>query len=77
VVQIASPDDQLFRALIVKFCADRQMSLDESVVSYVERRIERSVVAARQVVAQLDVESLRLGRPVTRALAAEVLRDDQ
>jgi chromosomal replication initiation ATPase DnaA len=77
MVQMASPDDQLFRALIVKFCADRQMSLDESVVSYVERRIERSVVAARQVVAQLDLESLRLGRPVTRALAAEVLRDDQ
>jgi chromosomal replication initiation ATPase DnaA len=76
VVQMASPDDQLFRALIVKFCADRQISVDESVVSYVERRIERSVVAARAIVAQLDLESLRLGRPVTRALAAEVLRDD-
>ena len=75
VVQIGSPDETLFRALIVKFAADRQITLDESVVSYLERRIERSVAAARDVVAKLDLESLRLGRPVTRALAAEVLRD--
>ncbi|MDR3469764.1 MAG: chromosomal replication initiator DnaA [Xanthobacteraceae bacterium] len=76
VVQIGSPDDALFRALIVKFAADRQIALDESVVAYLERRIERSVAAAREVVAHLDLESLRLGRPVTRALAAEVLRED-
>jgi chromosomal replication initiation ATPase DnaA len=76
VVAVAAPDDRLFRALIVKFCADRQMSVDQSVVSYLATRIERSVVAARQAVAQLDAESLRLRRPVTRALAADVLRDE-
>jgi chromosomal replication initiation ATPase DnaA len=75
VVPIAAPDDRLFRALIVKFCADRQMSVDDSLIGFLERRIERSVVAARDVVALLDAESLRLGRPVTRALAAEVLRE--
>lgn len=75
VVAVASPDDQLFRALIVKLCTDRQMSVDEALVSYLATRIERSVAAARRVVAELDAESLRLRRPVTRALAAEVLRD--
>ena len=30
VVTLSPPDDQLFRALIVKFCADRQLSVDES-----------------------------------------------
>jgi len=75
VVPIGSPDDALLRALIVKLAADRQLILDETVVSYVERRIERSVAAARDIVARLDLESLRLGRPVTRALAVEVLRD--
>jgi chromosomal replication initiation ATPase DnaA len=65
----------LFRALIVKFCADRQMAIDESVVSYLATRIERSYAAARQAVELLDGEGLRLGRPVTRALAAELLRD--
>jgi chromosomal replication initiation ATPase DnaA len=75
VVNLLPPDDGLFRALIVKFCADRQLSIDESVVSYVASRIERSFAAARHTVELLDSEALRLGRPVTRALAAELLRD--
>jgi chromosomal replication initiation ATPase DnaA len=75
VVSLLPPDDALFRALIVKFCADRQLAVDETVVSYLATRIERSFAAARQAVELLDTEALRLGRPVTRALAAELLRD--
>ena len=75
VVSLLPPDDQLFRALIIKFCADRQLSVDETVVSYLASRIERSYAAARQAVEFLDAEALRLGRPVTRALAAELLRN--
>ena len=74
VVPLAEPDDLLFRALIVKFCADRQLAVDESVVGYLATRIERSYAAARQAVDRLDREALRLGRPVTRALAAELMR---
>jgi chromosomal replication initiation ATPase DnaA len=74
-VSLLPPDDALFRALIVKFCADRQMAVDESVVSYLATRIERSYAAARRAVELLDSEALRLARPVTRALAAELLRN--
>ena len=74
-VSLLPPDDHLFRGLIVKFCADRQLSIDETVVSYLASRIERSYAAVRQAVDLLDSEALRLGRPVTRALAAELLRD--
>jgi chromosomal replication initiation ATPase DnaA len=77
VVHLEPPDDQLLRALIVKFCADRQLVVDESVVSYLLPRIERSFVAARRAVELLDAEALRRGRPITRALAAEVLRDGE
>jgi chromosomal replication initiation ATPase DnaA len=75
MVSLLPPDDQLFRALIVKFCADRQLAADETVVSYLATRIERSCAAARQAVELLDSEALRLGRPVTRALAADLLRN--
>jgi chromosomal replication initiation ATPase DnaA len=51
------------------------MTVDESVVSYLATRLERSSAAARRAVELLDSEGLRLGRPVTRALAAELLRD--
>jgi len=76
VVSLLTPDDHLFRALIVKFCADRQLAVDEAVVSYIATRMERSYAAVRQTVELLDSEALRLGRPVTRALAAELLRKD-
>jgi len=75
VVSLLPTNDQLFRALIVKFCADRQLAVDEAVVSYLTTRIERSFAAVRQAVELLDTEALRLGRPVTRALAAELLRN--
>jgi len=75
LVSLAPPDDLLFRALIVKFCADRQLAVDESLVGYLASRIERSYAAARRAVELLDTEALRLGRPVNRALAAELLRD--
>jgi chromosomal replication initiation ATPase DnaA len=74
VVSLLPPDDQLFRALIVKFCSDRQLAVDEGVVGYLATRLERSPAAARRAVELLDGEALRLGRPVTRALAAELLR---
>jgi chromosomal replication initiation ATPase DnaA len=74
VVSLQPPDDHLFRALIVKFCDDRQLAVDEQVVSYLATRLERSYAAVQQAIALLDAESLRQGRPVTRALAAELLR---
>lgn len=74
VVSVEPPDDHLLRALLVKFCADRQMAVDEGVVGYLATHIERSFVAARQAVELLDAEALRQRRPVTRALAATLFR---
>ena len=39
-------------------------------------RIERSFTAAKSAIAQLDREALRQKRPVSRALAAELFRND-
>lgn len=75
VVTVEPPDDQLLRALLVKFCADRQMAVDEGVVRYLATHIERSFASAREAVELLDAEALRQGRPVTRALAATLFRD--
>ncbi len=61
--------------MLVKLFADRQLAVDESLVGYLATRIERSFAAARAAVARLDREALRRQRPVTRALAAELLRD--
>lgn len=73
VVTIGPPDDALFRTVLVKLFADRQLTVDEALLVYLERRVERSLAAAQAVVAALDREGLRQQRPVTRALAAELL----
>ncbi len=74
VVALAPPDDALLRAVLVKLFADRQLAVDESLIGYVATRIERSFAAARACVTRLDEEALRQKRPLTRALAAEILR---
>jgi chromosomal replication initiation ATPase DnaA len=72
-VTLAAPDETLLRAVLVKLFADRQLAVDENLIRYIMTRVERSFAAARQAVATLDREALRLQRPVTRALAAELL----
>ena len=74
VVALAAPDEALLRAVLVKLFADRQLTVDEALIGYLAMRIERSFAAARAVVAQLDEEAMRRQRPLTRALAADVLR---
>jgi chromosomal replication initiation ATPase DnaA len=74
VIEIGEPDDSLIRAVLVKLFFDRQLVVDTSVVEYLAVRIERSLDAARNVVEVLDQEALAAGRPVTRPMAAEVLR---
>jgi chromosomal replication initiation ATPase DnaA len=74
VVALTAPDDVLLRGVLVKLFADRQIAVDESLVGFLVKRIERSIAAARAVVAELDREAMRQKRPLTRALAAEILR---
>ena len=73
---LGAPDLQLTEAVLVKLFSDRQLLVDQPVVSYVALRIERSLDAARGIVAALDREALARGKRVTRAMAAELLRDD-
>jgi chromosomal replication initiation ATPase DnaA len=77
IVTLAPPDDALLRAVLVKLFADRQVAVEESLVGYVATHIERSFAAARAVVGRLDAEAMQRKRPLTRALAAEILRSPQ
>jgi chromosomal replication initiation ATPase DnaA len=71
--RVAPPDDTLLSAVLVKLFADRQIAVSASLISYLAVRMDRSLHAARQLVAALDALALARGRPITRALAAEVL----
>ncbi|MHA1527498.1 MAG: chromosomal replication initiator DnaA [Alphaproteobacteria bacterium] len=73
VARVAPPDDTLLSSLMVKLFADRQLQVGPDVIRYLSRRIERSFSAVEGAVAALDRLSLARQKPVTRAMAAEVL----
>jgi chromosomal replication initiation ATPase DnaA len=73
VAQLDAPDDALLSAVLVKLFADRQVAIAPNLVPYLVSRMPRSVGAARALVAALDARALAAGRPITRALAGEVL----
>lgn len=70
LTRLDPPDDALMSAVLVKLFADRQIAVPPNLIPYLVQRIERSIAAARDVVAKLDGLALALRRPVTRALAA-------
>ncbi len=57
----------------MKLLADRQLSPSPNLIPYLVRRVDRSFVAAQEIVQRLDTEALERGAPITRALAAELL----
>lgn len=74
VARLDPPDDVLLRGVLVKLFADRQLAVEESVVSYLMLRMPRSLEAARALVAEIDRLALVEQAPVSRGLAARVLQ---
>nr|WP_156926995.1 DnaA/Hda family protein [Azospirillum halopraeferens] len=74
-VAVAPPDDALLAAVLVKLFADRQLMPGLDVVSYLLARMERSLDAARRVVAAVDRASLAAHRRITVPLVRAVLHD--
>lgn len=75
VVEIGEPDESLLSQIILKLFADRQLLIDDRLVSYIVARMERSSAAAQSIVERLDRLALSRGTRITRRLAAEVLNE--
>jgi chromosomal replication initiation ATPase DnaA len=73
IARLEAPDDALLSAVLVKLFADRQVAVPANLIPFLISRMPRSVGAARALVAALDAHALAAGRPITRALAGDVL----
>lgn len=73
LTRLEAPDDALLSAVLIKLFADRQIAVPPTLIPYLVLRMERSIDAARALVAALDARALAEGRPITRQLAADVL----
>lgn len=76
VAALNTPDDALLSAVLIKLFADRQVIVPPNLIPYLVSRMERSLAAAECIVALLDREAMSQARPITRALAAELLTND-
>jgi chromosomal replication initiation ATPase DnaA len=73
IARLEAPDDALLSAVLVKLFADRQVAVPANLIPYLVSRMPRSIGAARALVAALDARALAAGRPITRALAGQVV----
>lgn len=76
VTTLSEPDDALLRGVLEKFFRERNIKPADDIYPYLIRRIERSVPAALAVVRRLDEAADEEQRPVTRALARQLLETD-
>jgi len=72
-ITLEAPDDALLAALLMKLFTDRQIAPTPDTIPYLVKRIDRAFDAAQQIVTDLDSAALSTGRPVSRALARDLL----
>lgn len=75
VAPMAEPDDALLSALLRRNFELRAIRPSSELLDYLARRIERSAASAAETAARLDAAASAANRPVTRALAREILGD--
>jgi chromosomal replication initiation ATPase DnaA len=75
VAEISPPDDALLIAVLEALLREKHIRAAPDLYEFLLRRMERSVTAARAIVARLDEAAAEQGRPVNRALAREVLEE--
>ena len=72
--EIGMPDDELLHAVLEKLFQDRQLRAPEPALRYLATHMDRSIEAARKIVAEIDQAALAGKRRITVPLVAEVLK---
>jgi chromosomal replication initiation ATPase DnaA len=70
---LLAPDDALLSAVLVKLFSDRQIHPSGDLIQYLLARMDRSFASARNLVEQLDRQSLAQHRKLNRGLAKDIL----
>ena len=73
IQKIEKPDDELMFALILKNLSDRQISIDEKLINFIIKRIDRSYGNIFNFIYKIDELSLKMKKPIDFKLIKEVL----
>lgn len=77
LVTLERPGEDILGAAMAKQFSDRQIKVDDRVISFLLRRIERSFEAVQTVVTKMDTLSLREKSRITVPLAKKILESGE
>ncbi len=75
IQKIEKPDDDLMFALILKNLSDRQILINEKLINFIIKRIDRSYSNIFNFIYKIDELSLKKKKPIDFKLIKEVLGD--
>jgi chromosomal replication initiation ATPase DnaA len=76
VAELPPPDDIVLEGVLRKFFRERSIRPADDLIPYLLRRIERSAPGAQEIVEKLDEAASAEQRPISRALARQILEND-
>ena len=72
--KIENPDDELMNAIILKNFSDRQIKIDNKLIEYIAKRIDRSYSKISQFIYKIDELSLKKKKPIDFKIIKEILK---
>ena len=72
---IENPDDELMFALILKNLSDRQITIDEKLIDFIIKRIERSYGKIFEFIYKIDKISLKKKKPIDFKIINDALEN--
>lgn len=76
-VKINKPDDYLLEIMILKIFSDKNIMVDEKVIKFLLKRVERSIPGISMLIQKINEKSLEEKRPITVPLVSEVISSSQ
>jgi chromosomal replication initiation ATPase DnaA len=76
VAELPAPDDAVLGATLSKFFRERNIKPADDLIPYLLRRIERSIPRALEIVVLLDEAADAEQKPISRALARQILENE-
>jgi chromosomal replication initiation ATPase DnaA len=76
IAELPAPDDAILEGVLSKLFRERHIKPADDLIPYLLRRIERSIPRAEAIVAKLDETADAEQRPISRALARQILEID-
>ncbi len=73
--QIEKPGDDLIYALILKNLSDRQISIDQKLIEFIIKRIDRTYGKISEFIYKIDEISLKRKKPIDFKIIKEALGD--